>query len=400
VTPLVQGTGTAALEESGRIDFARLRADRRHRLLEAMAAARIDVLVLGREANARFASGARRLWISGVHPYGPGCLVVGATGAVHLLSTWDDGIPAEIGADQLFGITWNGANLAANLARVPGLAEARHVGVDGMTPGVARLLEAVAPGAELVDASGLLEEARRVKSPDEVACIRTAVALSEAGLARAWEAVAPGVTGRALAGLAAARTAELGATTVDVTPTFTTATARPWPGDPAPGERPWPAPGAEAGFDGGALVTGCVGALYAGYAGPLARTVRCPAAGGSAAGPGAVPESLLRRGTALHEAMLAACRRGQPAGELLAAYGRCGEDIPVGPVAHGVGLGMEPPVVGAALPADAGAGTVLEPGMVLFVEARVRDPRLGELCVGDTVLVGEDGAAVPVRRHE
>src|SRR5947207_2234984 len=53
--------GTQALEDTQRIDFGRLRAQRRSRCLEAMERHDLDALLLGREANARYASGARRL---------------------------------------------------------------------------------------------------------------------------------------------------------------------------------------------------------------------------------------------------------------------------------------------------------------------------------------------------
>ena len=59
-----------------------LRAERRVRALQEMEAADVDILVLGREANARYVSGAPRLWTAGSRAFGPGCVVVRATGAV------------------------------------------------------------------------------------------------------------------------------------------------------------------------------------------------------------------------------------------------------------------------------------------------------------------------------
>ena len=61
-----------------------LRRSRRARVLAAMEADDIDLLVLGREANARYVSGAPRLWTAGPAPFGPGCVLVRGTGA----STW------------------------------------------------------------------------------------------------------------------------------------------------------------------------------------------------------------------------------------------------------------------------------------------------------------------------
>ena len=92
-------------------DDAALRLARRDRVLAEMEAAGIDVLVVGREANARYVSGAQRLWTAGSRAFGPGCVLVRATEAVHLLSTWDEGIPAEIPHENLYGISFNADEL-------------------------------------------------------------------------------------------------------------------------------------------------------------------------------------------------------------------------------------------------------------------------------------------------
>ena len=113
------------------------------RTLSAMADAGIDALILGREGNARFVSGAERLSLNGTRPFGPGCVVVRATANVHLLSTTDSGIPSEIGHDQLYPLSWNPMTIAGAVAAIPGMADAATVGVDGMTPMMEQLLGAV-----------------------------------------------------------------------------------------------------------------------------------------------------------------------------------------------------------------------------------------------------------------
>src|SRR5277367_1374238 len=113
-----------ALEEGGRVDFTRLRQDRRRALFAAMDAAGLEVLVLGRPANAHYASGARQLWRTGAHPFAPLCVVIRATEKVHLLSSWDEGVPPEIPHEDLFGLFWNPAHLIAALGEIPGFARA------------------------------------------------------------------------------------------------------------------------------------------------------------------------------------------------------------------------------------------------------------------------------------
>ena len=109
-----------------------------------MDAAGLDVLVLGRRDDVAYATGARTLWTAGTRPLGPACVVVGATQATHLLSTWDAGVPPEIPFERLFGVTWNPAVMAEALRAVPGLPEARRVGVDAWSPGFARALPRLA----------------------------------------------------------------------------------------------------------------------------------------------------------------------------------------------------------------------------------------------------------------
>ena len=72
-----------------------------------MEAADIDLLVVGREGNARYVSGVPRLWTAGSRAFGPGCVLVRASGSVHLLSTWDEGIPDDIPHENLYGISFN-----------------------------------------------------------------------------------------------------------------------------------------------------------------------------------------------------------------------------------------------------------------------------------------------------
>src|SRR5436190_15498788 len=121
------------------------------RTLRAMEEASLDVLMLGREANARFVSGADRLWLAGTRPFGPGCLVVRETGAVHLLSASDDGIPDAIPRECLYPLSWNPMTLLGAVAAAPGVASARRIGVDSMTPMMEQLVGGVLPDAELVD---------------------------------------------------------------------------------------------------------------------------------------------------------------------------------------------------------------------------------------------------------
>jgi Xaa-Pro dipeptidase len=284
-------------------DALQLRVGRRERALAQMAAHNLDILVLGRQANVRYVTGAPQLWIAGTRPFGPVCVVVRATGDIYLNTTDDEGVPEEIGHDHLYGLTWNPMTLIDVLKKIDGAETARRVGTDAITPTFAALLPEAFRNAELVDGELAMRTARRIKTGDEIAAMSAAIRIAECGLA---------------AGVAELR----------------------------------------AGLSED-LVAFAAGALAGGYVGEVGRT--WPVGGISAE-----VLQLYQRANALYDKLIAACRPGASTRELLAAYEAVGEPIPPMPVAHGLGLGFDPPVVSEMLSA-ADEHERLDPGMVLAV---------------------------------
>jgi Xaa-Pro dipeptidase len=188
-------------------------AEHLERTRAAMAAADVDLLVLGREANARYVSGAHRLWLAGTRPFAPGCVVVRDTGAVHLLSVTDDGIPADVPPERLYPISWNPMNLMAAVGAAAASSPVRRIGVDGLSPLFQQLFAAVFPDTELVDGEELLRGVRRVKSPDDVAAIRAAIAVAEDAAGAVRAATVGEVSPSELRGVFLERMAGLGVTT-------------------------------------------------------------------------------------------------------------------------------------------------------------------------------------------
>ncbi|EUA92903.1 creatinase/Prolidase N-terminal domain protein [Mycobacterium ulcerans str. Harvey] len=182
-------------------DNRALRCGRRQRALEQMAAHDLDVLVLGRQANVRYVSGTPQLWVAGTRPFGPTCVLVRATGAIHLLSTWDEGVPDDIPHENLYGISWNPMNTISVLERIDGAATARRVGTDALSPVFAQLLPQAFPNAELVDDELAMRAARRIKTDEEVVALRAAIAVAESGLAAAVAELRTGVSEQLLAGV-------------------------------------------------------------------------------------------------------------------------------------------------------------------------------------------------------
>jgi Xaa-Pro dipeptidase len=329
---------TATTEE------AKLRADRRDRVFDAMATVGLEVLVLGRRDSVAYASGARSLWTAGTRPFGPACVLVEATRSIHLLSTWDEGVPPEVPFEHLYGVTWNGAILAGALASIPGLATATRIGVEALSPGFEHMARRLAADAELVPADDLMRAVRALKLPAEIASIRAAVAVAEAGMGAADAALADG------GGPTAARVAALGeAARRGVTvPTSGVAVS---PADPSAGTH----------------VHVDIGWLVDGYEGGLGRTLP-----GAADGAPAV---------AAQRRLIDACRPGATATDLRDAVAAGATRWAV----RGSGMGFEPPVVSDAL----GRGVVIEEAMVLSVEIELDGVRRRDLAV-----VGPDATEV------
>lgn len=76
-----------------------------------------------------------------------------------------------------------------------------------------------------------------------------------------------------------------------------------------------------------------------------------------------------------------------------AAYGAAGEPLPPMPVAHGLGLGFDPPVVSETLSAT-GEYDRLDAGMVLAITGYVWQEGIGAVFRRDTVHITDDGVQV------
>jgi Xaa-Pro dipeptidase len=356
-------------------DDRALRTGRRERALAQMEKHDLDVLVLGRQANVRYVSGAPQLWVAGTRPFGPTCVVVRETGAIHLLSTWDEGVPDDIPHENLYGIAWNPMNTIANLQRIDGAAVAKRVGTDALSPGFAQLLPMAFPNAELVDGELAMRAARRIKTPEEVVALRESIRVAELGLAAAVGELRPGVSEKALVGVLLEAMAAGGVSTPS-TQDAVWVTAR---------DHPWRRANPDGLINEGDLVAFSSGVLDGGYTGEVGRTWPVGEVDGSS--------DLYRRWDALWGRLYEACQPSAPAIDLVSAYQAAGEELPPMPIARGLGLGFDPPVVSRHLPATA-AEEHLEPGMVLAVTGYVWESGVGAVFGREAVLITPDGPEV------
>jgi len=297
-------------------------------VLTAMAAADLDVLVLGRQDDANFATGMHRLWTAGTRPFGAGCIVVRSTGRAHVLSSWDAGLPSTMSTDDLYPATWNPRIMAGYMAGVPGLRDARRIGVDEVSPSFARAVARIAPDAEIVPADEVISSARRLKSPEEIELIRRACDFARAGVDAVLDDPRGGIA-RAIEAIAA-----LGVTIPSSAPVF----------------RALP--------DGYTIDIGVMVDGYEGGVGGRYETGR------------RLPTSDLP----------SACRVGATHGELAAAS--TGDWL-----VRGLGMGFERPVLNATL----GFDEVLEEGMVLSVSDGEHRDIVAVTAAGPQVLSEPEG---------
>jgi Xaa-Pro aminopeptidase len=373
--------GLLATEDGAGIDFAALRAARRERVRAEMERQGVDVLVLGRRGNARYVGGHRWLWRAVLTPFGPICLFARESGEIHLLgSTWDDGIPPEIPTARLSALTWNPQSTLDAIARLPGLASASRIAVDGMSPFLAQALPKLAPRAELADGEALLRAVRAVKLPAELECIRAALAIAEGSLAAVVAGLRPGTTELSHKARLAEELARFG-TTLPAFEAVFCATPREAPGGAAsalrlrPGEQPLGA---------GDLVACSAGVLYAGYEGVATRSWPCLGPSGS---PSPAQRRLHARWRAAQDALVARCRPGAAPADLRKAWLDTGEPLPPLLLAHGVGMGVEPPIVGGAHGPEPLDAEPLQEGMVLAVQGFAFERGVGGYLGGETLLV-------------
>ena len=357
-------------------DGRALRFSRRERALAQMEAHDLDVLVLGRQANVRYISGAPQLWVVGTRPFGPICEFVRETGEIHLNSTWDEGIPAEIPHENLYGFAWNPMTLVGVLQNIKGAETFRRVGTDALTPMFAQLLPMAFPNAELVDAEQAMQAARRIKTPEEVAALRSALVIAEKGLAAGVAALSAGTSEKTLAG-AILEAEAAGGVSTPATQDAAWVTSK---------QHPWRRAEGDGRVRDGDLVVLSAGVLADGYVAEVARTL-------VVGEPSDAVGALYRRRDELWDRLVAACRPGMTASVLLDAYQQAGEQLPAMPVAHGLGLGFDPPVVSPGLRTTAETD-VLEQGMVLALTAYVWEQGVGAVLTRDAVLITADGAEI------
>jgi Xaa-Pro aminopeptidase len=188
--------------------------DRCWRLRQLMAEAQLDVMLVHQPASVFYFSGNENL-----HVYDHECVVIPMEGGISLLVPDGDLSRAQLTSwvPRIFSfpVGGNPAHALVAILEEQGLGRSR-IGVEKRVPRAACLsvhvyesLLAALPNAAFVDASGLPERVKLIKSPQEVTYLRQAASFTDAGMRAALATAAEGRTDNDVA--AAAYQAMIGA---------------------------------------------------------------------------------------------------------------------------------------------------------------------------------------------
>lgn len=380
-----------------RPDLQRLREARVERVQELLCASELDALLMWKDENVRYLTGFRGQLISGKSALLNGCLLVPGRAPILLVSGGDleralatmpwleelHPIPILEAAGLIAGAL---EHTVVPLLRRLGLAEAR-VGVDECSYIQVKEFARQAPGVALDDGDSLMQRARLVKLPEEIAVMEEASAIAEAVTETALAAVDPGVREKEVAAEAMRTLYRLGGEMAHVATPFV-----------ASGERMAPPNRlcTDKVIREGDIVFVDIGAMWGGYFSDIGRTTVC----------GRPSRRQQEVYTCVHEclqAATAALRAGNTNDDVAAAvrgvaerHGFADRFISLF-IGHGIGAGAnEPPYIGESLP---GAETViLQEGMTFAVEPLIWVPGVrggAGVRLEDTILVeAERGRAL------
>jgi Xaa-Pro aminopeptidase len=183
-----------------RIDFDQLRKGRLERARAAIAASDLDALFIMRVEDSRYITG-HRSHLGPVAALTFGNVVLHRSGK-YVLYTMDQDT-SRIGMTWLDGDELQGrANVrddagtrawATAVKEEFDLGEGSKVGIDLWTPRIEAALREVLEGVEFVDGYDVLLNAKMVKTPEELDCMRAAAVMTEAGFQAALDVLKPGV---------------------------------------------------------------------------------------------------------------------------------------------------------------------------------------------------------------
>jgi len=376
-----------------RVDFGALRAGRLARAREQMRGHGLDALLVWKDENVRYLTSLRPQLIAGKSGLLNGALLLpdgdpilfasggDADRARHSMPWLAEVHPIPI-LEERGLVDHFAATILADVVARHRLDSAR-IGIDLASQALHDALRARHPAIRWVDGDVVMQAARLLKLPEEIALVEEAVAIAEAVTQAALDALRPGVRELDVAAEAMRVLYLLGGEYAHVTTPFV-----------ASGERMGPPTrlATDKVIRHGDIVFIDIGAMWNGYFADLGRTVACGE-------PPALQRRIFRAVYEAHQAGLEAMRPGvttthvaRTIRQAAEPHGLAGHFLTLF-VGHGIGVGSnEPPYVGEPFPGA--AEVVLQPGMLFAMEPLIWVPDVpggGGVRLEDMVLITEGG---------
>jgi Xaa-Pro aminopeptidase len=379
-------------------DLARMYRDVGARVRAAMADHGVDGLVLLMNGHVQYATGVSWPMLDAglSHVERPVAVIVADDEHPHLFMPFREGIPFDyqVPADHLHGPVYlefdeGVAQFARILADL--LPSSARVAVDEMTTAMHRASGTLFPGGTPTDATVVVADAQLVKTPDEIACIRTACRITEEAVAEVQKLLAPGVRQIDLSAMFMRRVFELGATA-----SMLEAIWQVMPDSRADGV--WTSHGdlalplltTERELRSGDVLWTDISISYAGYCSDFGRTWLVGAQ------PSARQQAQFHQWREVLDAVLSVTKAGVTSGDLaraaVAANGGSKPWLPHFYLGHGIGTyPAEMPLIGTDLGAEFDDNFVFPPSMVLVLEPVMWEDGTGGYRSEEIIVVTEDG---------
>lgn len=358
-----------------RIDFDKMRKDRLERTRAAMAEADLDYLLLLRLENCRYTTGVKRIYWPTIRLGGGPVVLIPREGdpAVwitdikvaaktlpwipedRILEPYEMEIPDEVAcfADDLGKLCGKDMNTA-------------KIGVDVWSPVMLDVFKDKMPNVHFADGQDAMIKAMMVKTEEELACMKMAYVMSEAGMQAAVDILRPGVRECELVGACFKKFWDLGSETTQCSQAVNS----------GPGNFPYRRFHTDRIIQAGEIVNMDFGACFCGYFGDFCRNFVC--------GPNisAKQKDLMQRAYDQVMAKIEVIKPGLSAKEVC-------EKMKMRRVAHGIGISaFQAPHIHES------NDFVIQPGMIFCVDTTAGELGVGGAHLEDQVVVTETGAEI------
>lgn len=380
-------------------DLARMRRETGARLRSAMAERGVDALILLGNNAVVYATGTS--WPLGdaglSYVERPVAVVLADDEWPHLFLPFREGVAHEtdLPSDHLHGPVYlefdEGVGDFAR--RLAGLIPAgAAIAVDECTGAMSRAATALFPNGAPADAAAIVSAAKVIKTPDELACIRTAVRITDEAIVDVHKALAPGMRQIELSAGFLRRAFELGATASMLEPIWQVMPHSKAEGVwTTHGDLALPLLTTERELAEGDVLWTDVSITYRGYCSDFGRTWIV------GRGPTPRQQAQFEQWREIMNAVLGVARAGVTAGDLgraaTAANGGSRPWLPHFYLGHGIGVNAaEMPMIGTDLGEEFDDNFVLQPGMVLVLEPVVWEDGTGGYRSEEVVVITEEGS--------